>query len=82
MATLEQVIAGLIEFRDEVYLRLTALDEKISNLEMVRYNVCTMCQGEGAVIPSHDPENPNPEPISCPRCNGAGKLPIGSSEQD
>lgn len=82
MATLEQVIEGLIEFRDEVYSRLTVLDEKISALEMTRYNICTMCQGEGTIIPSHNLENPDPDPIACLRCSGAGKLAVGSSEQE
>lgn len=81
MATLEQILAGMIEFRDEVYARFDAINAKIESLELKQYAICTMCQGSGLVIPSHNLEGLPPTPITCPSCNGAGRLISGSSEE-
>lgn len=79
MATLEQVIEGLIAFRDETYSRLNSISDKIDNLELINYRICTMCHGSGLVTPSHNIQNGTPEPIQCPNCSGEGKVFSGES---
>jgi len=59
--------------------KVDALAEQIENLEFEDYNLCTLCQGSGEVIPSHDTSQPTPDPVTCPRCNGVGKIKVDSS---
>ena len=79
MATLEQVLAGMIEFRDMVYSRFDAIESKLDNFEMINFNLCTMCHGSGQITPSYDTNQQPPSPITCPSCNGLGKVALGSS---
>lgn len=79
MATLDQVLAAMIDFRDIVYARFDTIESKISSLGMNNYNICTMCHGSGQIIPSYNLNESPPSPIACPGCEGEGKTLMGSS---
>jgi DnaJ-class molecular chaperone len=79
MATLDQILAGMIEFRNTVYSRLDTIEQKINDLELNNYNICTMCHGSGEIIPSYNLEGTPPGPITCPSCEGSGKVLAGNS---
>ena len=76
MAEIDDVMDKL----DDVLDKIADLSEQIENLEMVNYNLCTMCQGSGQVIPSYNGDTPPPS-ITCPSCNGAGKISLGSAKE-
>lgn len=79
MATIDQILAGMIDFRDEVYSRLDSIQLKLDNIEFINYHVCTMCHGAKEIIPSYNLNENPPFPITCPSCNGEGHIPIGIS---
>lgn len=64
---------------DVLTTKVNQIAQQIENLELVQYCTCTMCQGSGQVIPSHNPTEPTPAPITCSRCNGAGKIILGEA---
>jgi len=64
---------------DDVMDKCNDILERIEELELHNYSICTMCRGSGEVVPSYPLENPPPSTIECPRCAGAGKLLAGSS---
>lgn len=69
MATLEDIVAGLIEFRDEVYLRLTSIETKVE-ADRVIYTNCAHCNANNMA---------NPDPSSCTVCGGIGFRPCGKT---
>lgn len=73
MATLDQILAGLIEFRDTVYSRFDEIEEKMESLKL--RNLCTVCHGTGEVNDSVDGEAG--PPYECPQCGGDGTVKIG-----
>jgi len=79
MATIDQIAAGLIAFRDETYSRLTALDAKIDALgeletkidaDRVLYTNCVHCNVNGMI---------DGDPSSCTVCGGTGFRPYGKT---
>uniref|UniRef100_A0A6M3IS62 Uncharacterized protein n=1 Tax=viral metagenome TaxID=1070528 RepID=A0A6M3IS62_9ZZZZ len=81
MATIDQVIEAMIEFRDTVYEKLDNLQNALDTLDLNQYVNCTMCHGAKTVIPSYDEGSPTPDPIQCPSCLGMGKLLHGTIEE-
>ena len=70
MATLEEVIAGLIEFRNTVYARIDTLKTKMDAPKSVQH-ICAHCGGDGIK------GNPDDGEGSCPDCGGNGVIPFG-----
>lgn len=64
---------------DEIKTVVDGLVDQIENLEFISYKICTMCHGDGTVIPSHDLAGPTPDPITCPGCSGEGRIRSGST---
>lgn len=86
MATLEQVIEGLIAFRDTTYARLDAIAASLAaisgNLDTVidRHSLsilCPSCDGSGRRMRSVDHGaggmGPEIEEVDCPKCSGTGR---------
>ena len=79
----EDVLDAIADVADKVndcLDKLNDLKDQIENLEMVSYNLCTMCQGSGQIVPSYSGDTP-PSPITCPACAGAGKVALGSAKE-
>ena len=79
MATLDQILNGMIAFRDEVYSRLDGIDTKINEIKSIMdneqiYVICSDCKGEGLIwgYPA-GPGSPPAYSYTCPVCGGAGK---------
>ena len=79
IADLSDKVDDCIDKVDDCIDKVDDLKDQIENLEMVQYAVCTQCQGTGEVIASYDEQSGPGAPITCPRCNGAGKIAIGSA---
>lgn len=82
MATMDQILAGMIEFRDAVYAQLNSIETKMDNLSLNTFHICTMCQGTGQIVPSHNFENGTPPSIICPSCNGQGDVKNGRATEN
>jgi len=85
MATLDQILAGLIAFRDEVYNRLDQIQSDIDILKTEEqedniYMVCDDCKGTGKLWNSPGP----PDLINsydCPKCSGTGSFKWGEKKE-
>ena len=74
MATIDDVIAAMIVFRNEVYSRFDDIDTKLESL--VLHGLCAVCQGSGELS---DPVNGEPgPPYTCPSCAGDGSIKVGN----
>jgi len=74
MATLDQILGGMITFRDEVYSRLDSIDTELSEIKSyITSHICDWCNGSGKLIGT--PIYPEEEyEYICPKCNGEGRL--------
>jgi len=76
VATLEQILNGMIEFRDETYSRLTVIETKIdeiktdANIAKSVQRICFHCGGDGV-------KGAPGSTISCPDCGGDGVVMLG-----
>ncbi len=75
MATIDDVFDKVNDVLD----RISDLSDQIEDLELISYSICSACNGNKTIIPSHDLAGPTPEPITCPSCNGEGRLRLGSA---
>lgn len=84
MATIDDVydkVEDCIDKVDDCIDKVDDVLDKIENLELVSYAICTMCHGDGTIIPSYNEGEDPPEPITCPSCSGAGRVSIGSADE-
>jgi len=78
MATLEQILNGMIAFRDEVYARLDEIEDKIDELlaKDEIWQTCSSCEGTGERRVQQDPAIVS----ECPDCDGSGKNKWGNMD--
>ena len=81
LESIEAQLEALDSKMDDLDAKMDALDTQIENLELISYSICTMCQGSGEVTPSYNMEGEPPGNITCPSCNGEGRLIAGSSDE-
>lgn len=74
MATLEQILNGMIAFRDEVYSRLDSIDAELAEIKTeITSHICDWCSGSGKL--QGNPIYPGEEyEYTCPKCDGKGRL--------
>lgn len=77
MATLEQILNGMIEFRDEVYSRFTSLDQQnaATQAKLIEIDTKAAAAVEAAM-------SDRQVQTICPHCGGDGVKPDGSSCPD
>lgn len=85
MATLDQILAGMIAFRDEVYTRLDQIQLDINILKTEEqedniYMVCDNCRGTGKKYNHSSPLEPNYQ-YDCPKCSGTGFFKWGEKRE-
>ncbi len=98
MATIDDIIAGLIAFRDTTYSKLNALQADINaltdpNKKIKIYSNCHKCHGDGMVwdyggiygihpLDVVDPPPETPPSMVCPFCKGSKRIVWGWQETD
>lgn len=69
-----EILRGHVLATKQIVAALPGVVEDVLKRAAPYEDTCTSCQGVGQVTPEPTKKVPNPEPQTCPACNGGGKL--------
>lgn len=69
-----EILRGHVLATKQIVAALPAVVQDVLKRAAPFVDTCTGCQGLGRVTPEPTKKKPNPEPETCPACNGGGQL--------